>query len=59
LSFVKKIKEQIGNAVPPSIAEAIFPYIRKRLEDVNGICKSKEVGEVEGEETRHKEPELV
>jgi DNA (cytosine-5)-methyltransferase 1 len=43
----QKIKEQIGNAVSPSIAEVIFAYITKHLEDVDGICKSKEVGEME------------
>jgi site-specific DNA-cytosine methylase len=39
----QKIKERFGNAVPRSIAEVIFAYIRKHLEDVNGICKSKPV----------------
>jgi hypothetical protein len=32
--------------------------MRKHLEDVDGNCKSKEVGEMESEENRHKEPEL-
>jgi len=49
---------RFGNAVPPSTAEVIFAYIRKHLEDVDGICKSKEVVKMESEENRHKESEL-
>jgi DNA (cytosine-5)-methyltransferase 1 len=40
------VKKQIGNAVPPCVAKVLFSWIRKALEEADGIEPENEQSEM-------------